>query len=80
MYVIAMLNNTEDEFTTQEIVNMSKSVLKKGFSSSHATQILSALVEKGLIYRNRHGKYSFAVPLMSAFIGRQYRAMASDLG
>ena len=72
MYVISLLSNSETEFTTQEIVNVSKQALKKGFSSSHATQILSALVEKGLIYRNRHGKYSFAVPLMSAFIKRQY--------
>lgn len=72
MYAIALLDSGESEFTTQEVVAVSKSHLSKGFSSSHATQILSSLVEKGLIYRNRHGKYSFAVPLMSAFIRRQY--------
>lgn len=77
MYVISLLDNSNNEFTTQEIVSQSKESLSKGFSSSHATQILSALVEKGLIYRNRHGKYSFAVPLMAAFIQRQYRLIDS---
>lgn len=71
MQVIATLDTGDTEFTTQEIVLASKDVLKKGFSPSHATQMLSALFEKGLVYRNKHGKYSFAVPLMSAFILRQ---------
>ena len=71
MKVIATLDSAEAEFTTQEIVSASKKVLKKGFSPSHATQILSALLEKGLVYRNKHGKYCFAVPLMHEFISRQ---------
>ena len=71
MKVIASLDSAEAEFTTQEIVTESKRVLKKGFSPSHATQILSALLEKGLVYRNKHGKYCFAVPLMHEFISRQ---------
>lgn len=71
MKVIATLETGDTEFTTQEIVAASKEILKKPFSPSHATQILSALLEKGLVYRNKHGKYSFAVPLMSAFILRQ---------
>lgn len=71
MRVIATLETGDTEFTTQEIVAASKQILKKPFSPSHATQILSALLEKGLVYRNKHGKYSFAVPLMSAFILRQ---------
>lgn len=71
MKVIATLETADTEFTTQEIVSVSRKILKKGFSPSHATQILSALLEKGLAYRNRHGKYSFAVPLMAAFISRQ---------
>jgi hypothetical protein len=71
MKVIATLDTGDTEFTTQEIVAASKEVLTKGFSPSHATQMLTALFEKGLVYRNKHGKYSFAVPLMSAFILRQ---------
>ena len=71
MYVIANLPNANAEFTVQEIVGMSKDLLEKGFGSSHVNQILSALGKHGLIYKNRHGRYSFAVPLMADFIKRQ---------
>lgn len=71
MKVIATLETGDTAFTTQEVLAASNDILKKPFSPSHATQILSALLEKGLVYRNKHGKYSFAVPLMSAFILRQ---------
>lgn len=71
MRVIAELPNADEEFSVQEIVLASKSLLKSGFNPSHATQILQALAEKGLIYRNRRAGYCFAVPLMSRFIRRQ---------
>ena len=38
---------------------------------SHVSQMLAALSEAGLVYKNRHGKYSFAVPLLGRFIRRQ---------
>jgi hypothetical protein len=34
--------------------------------------LAALLANAGLLYKNRHGKYSFAVPLMSGFIQRQY--------
>ena len=71
MYVIASLAGGEDEFSVPEIVKMSKDLLKNGFSPSHAIQILQALSERGLIYRNRRGAYCFAVPLLARFIKRQ---------
>ncbi|MCX6942685.1 MAG: hypothetical protein NTX09_18490 [Verrucomicrobia bacterium] len=33
-------------------------------------QILAKLAESGLVYKNRHGRYSFAVPLLGDFIRR----------
>ena len=69
--VIARLENCEDEFTVQEIVERSKDLLEKPFSNSHANQMLVTLGEQGLVFKNRHGKYSFAVPLLSRFILRQ---------
>jgi hypothetical protein len=33
--------------------------------------MLSSLSEAGLVYKNRHGKYSLAVPLLGQFIIRQ---------
>lgn len=69
--VIARLESHDDEFTVQEIVEKSKEMLDKPFSSSHTNQILAALAAAGLVYKNRHGRYSFAVPLFGEFILRQ---------
>jgi len=71
MKVIATLPNADEEFSVQDIVVASRDLLTKSFNPSHATQILQALAEKGLIYRNRRGGYCFAVPLLSQFIKRQ---------
>jgi len=70
--VIAELSNCDSEFAVQEIVeHSSRSSLRKPFGNSHVNQMLSALSESGLVYKNRYGKYSFAVPLLSDFIKRQ---------
>ncbi len=69
--VIALLNNCGDEFTVQEIVEASKKTLEKSFGSSHVNQMLVTLSGQGLVFKNRHGKYSFAVPLLERFIQRQ---------
>jgi len=70
--VIAQLENSDSEFTVQEIVSLSKkSKQHRLFSSSHVNQMLASLSDVGLIYKNRHGKYSFAVPLLGQFILRQ---------
>jgi hypothetical protein len=68
--IIANLENCDGEFSVQEIVNESLKSKDK-FSSSHINQMLVALSNNGLVYKNRHGKYSFAVPLMAGFIKRQ---------
>ncbi len=69
--VIAALPNCESEFTVQDIVEGdANKALEKSFSSSHVNQMLATLAEAGLIYKNRHGKYSFAVPLLGDFIKR----------
>lgn len=69
--VIAELDACDDEFTVQEISAKSKELLQKGFSPSHVSQMLASLSAAGLVYKNRKGKYSLAVPLMSQFIKRQ---------
>lgn len=71
LWVVAGLDRENGEFTVQEIVNRSKETLPKSFGGSHANQILGALGEQGLVYKNRWGKYSFAVPLFDRFILRQ---------
>lgn len=70
---IAALESCDDEFTVQEVVEKTKELLQHSFSSSHVNQMLSSLINMGLIYKNRHGKYSFAVPLLGKFILRQQK-------
>jgi len=72
LYVAASLNTSGSEFTVQEIVAQSKEILAKGFSSSHTNQVLGSLIDHGLVYKNRFGKYSFAVPLLDKFILRNF--------
>lgn len=69
--VVAQLPNCNDEFTVQEVVETSRKTLPKPFSASHVNQILAKLAVGGLVYKNRHGRYSFAVPLLGDFIRRQ---------
>lgn len=70
LHVIANLVSDDNEFTVQEIMTKSEEMLKKAFGRSHISQILKSLIVAGLVYRDRHGKYLFAVPLMADFIKR----------
>ncbi len=79
LYVIAELENAHDEFTVQEIMEKSQNLLSKPFGRSHINQMLSSLIEAGLIYKDRHGKYLFAVPLMAGFIKRNRKRTTSSL-
>jgi hypothetical protein len=76
MWVIANLDRPDEEFTIQELGEKAKGLLLKTFSSSHANQMLVRLAERGMIYKNRMGKYSFAVPLLGRFILRNYELPA----
>lgn len=72
LWVIAHLDHPDEEFTILELTEMAKTLLSKSFSASHANQMLASLSERGIIYKNRLGKYSFAVPLLGRFILRAY--------
>lgn len=77
--VVSYLPNCDSEFTIQEVTEKSKEMLANPFSPSHTNQILSSLCDAGLIYKNRHGKYSFAVPLLGSFIQRQIKERVTKL-
>jgi hypothetical protein len=72
LWAIANLDHPDEEFTIQELVERGRQLLSKTFSPSHANQMLASLAERGMIYKNRLGKYSFAVPLLGRFILRNY--------
>lgn len=73
LWAIASLGKPDEEFTVQAVVEASKS-LDKPFTNSHVNQMLASLCGAGLVYKNRFGKYSFAVPLFDRFILRQAQA------
>ena len=74
LYVVSRLDDPESEFSVQEIVELARALPVKGFSPSHASQILAALINAGIVFKHRYGKYSFAEPLLGDFIRRQYPA------
>jgi hypothetical protein len=71
MTVVALLPHSNGEFRVQDVVDMSEEVLTKPFSTSNAQMMLKTLIENDFVFRNRRGKYSFAVPLLDRFILRQ---------
>jgi hypothetical protein len=72
LWVVAQLERPDEEFTILELTAKARDLLAKPFSPSHANQMLSSLAERGMIYKNRFGRYSFAVPLLGRFILRAY--------
>jgi hypothetical protein len=74
LYCISLIAQADQEFSIGEIVESSKNSSVKPFSANDVSQMLPRLIEKGLIYKNRLGKYSFAVPLFRRFIKRKVEA------
>jgi hypothetical protein len=72
LYCIAHLDNADVEFTIGEIVDISRRLDVKTFGPGDVSQILPRLIDKGLLYKNRFGKYCFAVPLFGGFIKRRF--------
>ena len=69
---IANLENCDDEFTVQEIVEKSKERNVRSFSSSHTNQMLAVLGSQGLVFKSGHGRYSFSIPMLGNYIRRQF--------
>ena len=72
LWVVAHLDHPDEEFTIQELTEKARVLLPKPFSPSNASQMLTSLAERGMIYKNRFGRYSFAVPLLGRFIIRTH--------
>lgn len=58
------------EFGIQDLVGENDA----GITASQASQLLAALAERGLIYRTRHGRYAFTVPMSETMILRRFEA------
>jgi AAA ATPase domain len=74
LWAIANLDRSGEEFSIRELTEMAKELLPKPFSPSNASQMLTGLTERGMVYKNRFGRYSFAVPLLGRFVLRTYES------
>ena len=81
LFCIAQLPHAEDEFSINDIVTASRPLHPdiKPFSSGDVSQMVPRMIEKGLIFKNRFGKYSFAVPLFTRFIQRRFMIHTAKL-
>lgn len=64
--IASILESDNTEFTIQDITSTGGI----NMSSSHINQSLARLIKKWFVYKDRHGKYNFAVPLLWSFIKR----------
>ena len=71
LLVIAKLPNANEEFAVKEISELSAKILDKPFKPAYINNLLVKLIEYGLVYKNKRGKYSFAVPLLADYIKRK---------
>ena len=70
MRTVALLPGFSGEFGVQDVVKASESLPLKAFTTSSANMMLKTLIDGSFFYRNRRGRYSFAVPLLNEFILR----------
>ncbi|MEQ1577752.1 MAG: AAA family ATPase [Hyphomicrobium sp.] len=57
------------DFSAQEISALSGDI--HGLSNPQISQMLQTLCERGLLYRSRHGRYAFTVPMSETMILRR---------
>lgn len=70
LWVVANRPQPGKDFAAQEIADVSNGLL----TNAQATQILQSLCDRGLVYRVRHGRYAFTVPLSESMITRRFNA------
>ena len=61
-----------NDFSAQEILETDENI--NGFDNSQANQLMLALCDRGLLYRTRHGRYAFTVPMSEIMILRRIEA------
>ncbi|MBR0460556.1 AAA family ATPase [Candidatus Saccharibacteria bacterium] len=68
LIMLAEANKTN--FTIQDTLELSNKSRFKKFSRSQIGQLFNSLIERGLVYKDKRGSYSFAVPLLNQYIVR----------
>lgn len=68
--LVLMAESELGEFGIQQVVNLSEASNIKPFSKSQLSQMFARLIDNGLLYKDKPGSYSFAVPLLERYIKR----------
>ncbi len=63
------------DFSAQEIADLSRSEIE--FNGGYISQMLQGLCDRGLLYRRRHGRYAFTIPMSHQMIARRMRSSQS---
>ncbi len=63
--------NGSSDFSSQEIATLADVSIE--MTSAQVNQVMQALCERGLLYRTRHGRYAFTVPMSEPMILRRSR-------
>ena len=71
MFVMASLDDSDEDFSVQEVVEKSRIILSRPFASSHVHQMLATLGDYGLVFKSGYGRYAFAIPLLADYIRRR---------
>ena len=70
--LITIAQSGMKEFTPTQIKRLTEQGQYKRFSLAQITNYLKNLIDEGLIYKDRRGSYSFAVPLLEGYIMRNF--------
>lgn len=78
--VLAELPESLADFSAQEIVEAASMIGGPALTNAQTSQLLQGLVERGLIYRTRRGKFAFSLPMSQAMIRRRIHAESRMTG
>ena len=77
MFVMASLDDSDGDFSVQEVVEKSRIIPSRPFASSHVHQMLATLGDHRPVFKSGYGRYAFAIPLLADYIRRQMDDMGT---
>lgn len=72
--VLAEIPGDQADFSAQDIVEAAAELGGPQLTNAQTSQLLQGLVERGLVYRTRRGKFAFSLPMSQAMIRRRIHA------
>jgi hypothetical protein len=76
LVAIAGIEGSERGSAVRQVVEASQRLHAGAMGASQVTQLLARLTDAGLVYKEGHGAYAFALPLLRGFVLRQQPRVA----